>query len=126
MYSFKIENKKDLNRVFILPENKSIYSEFFIAIDITKWLGTEDIASVTFTAKNFETKQVATTTVIDTTKCTNTTKVLKPFIQAGTDGETYLVTMQVITNGNPVASKEEFYLKFTVGDNKFTVGDNVE
>lgn len=106
-----------MKRLFILSNDKPIYSEFFISIDITKWLGSEDIASVTFTAKNFETKQVETTIVIDTTKCTNTTKVLKPFIKAGIDGETYLVTMQVVTNGDPTASKEEFFLKFKINDN---------
>lgn len=105
-----------MDRLYTLSDSKPIYAKFFVEIDLTKWLGTEDISSVIFTAKNFETKQVATTTVIDTSKCTNSTKVLKPFIQAGTDGETYLVTMQVTTNGNP-ASLEEFYLKFKINDN---------
>lgn len=117
LYKFKIKKSASgLDRVVILPDAKPNYSKFFVEIDLTKWLGSEDISAVTFTAKTFGTKQVVTTTVIDTTKCTNSTKVLKPFIQAGTDDETYLVTMQVTTNGSP-ASLEEFYLKFTINDN---------
>lgn len=117
MYKFKIKKSETaMDRLSVLPDDKPIYAKFFVEIDLTKWLGTEDISSVIFTAKTFGTKQVVTTTVIDTTKCTNSTKVLKPFIQAGTDDETYLVTMQVTTNGSP-ASLEEFYLKFTINDN---------
>jgi len=105
-----------MKRLFVLSDSKPIYSKFFVSIDLTKWIGSESINSVSFTAKDFVTKQVATSSVIDTTKCTYTTKILKPFIQAGDDGETYLVTMRVITNGI-TASYEEFYLKFTVNDN---------
>ena len=105
-----------MERLFTLASPKPSYSAGFVHIGLTKWLGTESIDSVTFTAMNFETKQNVTSTVIDTAKCAYTATILRPFIQAGTDGETYIVTMKVGTNGSP-ATKEVFYLKFTVNDN---------
>ena len=105
-----------MDRLFTLANPKPSASEGFVNIGLTTWLGTEEISSVTFTAQNFETKQSETAIVIDTTKCTNTSTIIKPFIQAGTDGETYLVTMAVTTNGSP-ATIEIFYLKFKIDDN---------
>jgi len=105
-----------MDRLFTLVNPKPSYAEGFVDIGLTKWLGSEEISSVTFTAQNFETKQIETSNVIDTAKCTYTATIIKPFIQGGTHGETYLVTMKVTTNGNP-ATKEAFYLKFTINDN---------
>jgi len=105
-----------MDRLFEIASPKPSASEGFVDIGLTKWLGDEEISSVAFTAQNFETKQVETSVVIDTSKCTNTTTIIKPFIQAGTHGETYLVKMVVTTNGNP-ATIETFYLKFKVDDN---------
>jgi len=105
-----------MDRLFELISPKPSYSEGFINIGLTTWLETEEISTVTFTAQNFKTKQNETANVIDTTRCTNTTTILKPFIKGGVHGETYIVTMKVTTNASP-ATKEEFYLKFTIDDN---------
>jgi len=105
-----------MDRLFTLASPKPSYAEGLVNIGLTKWLGSEEIASVAFTAQNFLTKQNETTNVIDTTKCTYTTTIVKPFIQGGVHGETYLVTMKVTTNGSPT-TKEAFYLKFMVNDN---------
>jgi len=111
-----------MQRLFVIDDPIPDYAEFLISVDISKWLGTEEINSVTFTAKNKSTGDTATTTAIDTTKCTYTATVVKPFIKGTSDGETYIVTMQVASDGTPV-SKEEFYLEFSCKTNIPGIGD---
>ena len=111
-----------MQRLFIINDPIPDYAEFLVSIDISKWLGTEEINSVAFTAKNKATGESATTTAIDTVKCTYTATVVKPFIKGTSDGETYIVTMQVASDGSPV-SKEEFYLEFTCKTNIPGIGD---
>jgi len=105
-----------MKRLFTITDPKPIYAEWLVSIDLTKWLGTEEISSVSFTAKDIKTKKVVTSTVLDTAKCTNTATVVKPYIRAGSDGATYVVTMQVSTNSNP-AAYDEFYLRFSIDNN---------
>ena len=111
-----------MKRLFTIADPKPIYAEWLVSIDLTKWLGTENISSVTYTAKDIKTRKTVTSTVLDTTKCANTTTVVKPFIQAGSDGATYVITMQVYTNSNPV-SRDEFFLVFSVNDNIPGIGE---
>jgi len=105
-----------MDRLFTLVNPKPSYAEGFVDIGLTKWLGSEEISSVTFTAQNFETKQIETSNVIDTAKCTYTATIVKPYIKGGIHGETYLVKMVITTNGSP-ASVLSIYLKFKVDDN---------
>uniref|UniRef100_A0A6H1ZIH8 REJ domain-containing protein n=1 Tax=viral metagenome TaxID=1070528 RepID=A0A6H1ZIH8_9ZZZZ len=109
------------NRLFTLSRPKPIASEWFVLIDLSDWLGTEEISSVTFSAKRKANGTNATSEVINSTNSTNTTTVIKPFIKGGKSGETYVVTMKVTTNGSP-ASVEEFYLEFRVSDNIPNIG----
>ena len=102
-------------RLFTIEKPKPSSAQWFVDILITKWLNGANISSVDFSAKNFNTGESASN-VIDSTKCTYTDKTIRPFIQEGTNKETYVVTMKVTTNETP-ASKDEFYLKFSVNDN---------
>jgi len=111
-----------INRVFTITSKKPPSAEYLVEIDLTKWCDSEDILAVSYTAKNRRTKETVTSKVLDTSKCTNTSKVVKPFIRGGVDGETYVVTMKVETNSNP-QSKDEFYLIFTVEDNLANIGN---
>ena len=111
-----------LKRLFTITDPKPIYAEWLVSIDLTRWLGTEEIDSVTYTAKDIKTNKTVTSTVLDTTKCTNTATVVKPFIQSGTSGATYIVKMQVTTDSSPV-SKDEFYLKFSIDNNIPRIGE---
>jgi len=103
-------------RLFVLSRPKPSYSEWLVQIDLTNWLGGEEISSVAFSAKIKRNGVNVTSTVLNSSNNTYTTVLLKPFIRGGNHGETYVVTMKVVTNATP-ASKEEFYLEFTVNDN---------
>ena len=111
-----------MKRLFTLTDPKPIYAEWLVSIDLTTWLGTEEISAVTYVAEDKKTRKVMTSTVLDTTKCTNTATVVKPFIQAGASGATYIVTMKVTTDSNPV-SKDEIYLRWSVDDNIPGIGE---
>lgn len=99
--------------IFTLPDFKPSYDEYFISIDLTDWLGDEQVSSVTFTATKKSDDSDATSDVLDTGVCTNTTVLVKPWIKGGEDGESYQVKMQVSADGG---SKGEFYLEFSVKD----------
>jgi len=111
-----------MNRLFTITDPKPIYDEWLVSIDLTKWLDSEEISSVTYIANDIKTRKVVTSTVLDSTKCTNTTTVVKPFVQAGSDGATYVVTMKIATDGSPV-SKGSFFLKFSIDDNIPGIGE---
>ncbi len=118
----QVISSSSAQRYFKIKDPKPNYDEHLVSILISKWLGTESISAVTFTAFNIDTGVAVTSTVIDTAKCTFTDTVIKPFIQAGTDGETYVVYMDVATNGSPV-SKGRFFLEFSVDTNIPKLGD---
>lgn len=103
-------------RRFQLSKSKPVFAEWYVSIDLTNWLDGESIDSVSFSAARKDTGADATSDVISAGDCTYTSTVLKPFIKAGTDGVTYVVTMQVASDASP-SSKDEFYLEFTIDDN---------
>jgi len=100
-------------RLFNLPQEKPAFSEWFVTVDISEWLGTEDISAVTFTAICENDGTDASAIVLDPAKNTYTGSYLKPFIQAGQPGYTYRVEMRVTTTQG---SKEVFYIRFDVAD----------
>ena len=110
-----------MNRVLTIEDPKPPGSQFLVEIDITKWLDGEDISSVSFSAKNMDTGETVTSTVLDAAKNTYTDKIIKPYIQAGSDGGRYCVTAQVTTSGSPSAV-ESWYIIFSVDDNIPKVG----
>jgi len=100
-----------MQRLVVIPDPKPIYSEWFVEVDLSNWLAGENIQTVVFSAKKLSDGTDATTEVLDVSKNTNTTSVIKPFIRGGTSGEWYIVTLQVETDAG---SKDEFYIKFQV------------
>ena len=82
-------------------------------VDITDFLGSENINTVAFTAVREGTGENVSTTVLDQAKCTHTGGLVKPFIRAGQPGATYLVEMRVET---VEGTKEVFWVRFDVAD----------
>lgn len=81
--------------------------------DISSWLSTDQINSVTYSAYD-ELGASATTDVLNAAKHTNTTTVIKPWIKGGgTNNKQYTVQMQVTTLN---AEKRTFYIIFDVRD----------
>jgi len=107
---------KEFNRVFIIETPKPSEAQGYVPIDITKWLDGNNIASVAFTAKIKDTSEDVSATVLNDSNSTFTSKVLQPYIQAGTDGETYVADIVVTDNGAP-ANIETFYLEWSIDDN---------
>ena len=110
-----------MERVFTIEDPKPVAAEFLVDIDLTTWLGTEDISTVGYVAKSMETGKDVTTTVLNASKNTNTAKVVQPFIQAGSDTASYCVIMTVTSDGTP-AAVEVFYLIFSVDANIPQIG----
>ena len=103
-------------RRFVLSKSKPVFAEWYVSIDLTNWLNGEQISTVVFSAVRKDTGADATAAVLTAANCTYTSSVVKPFIKGGTDGVTYVAKMQVTSNASP-ASKDEFYLQFTIDDN---------
>ena len=119
--AYKFRYQKGHSKVFRTTDAKPVKSEFFVHIDISDWLGTESIASVSYTAKDMATGEVKTSTVLNAANCTNTDKVLKPFIRSGSSKASYCVVMRIEANSHPV-SRGEFYLIFSIDDNLPRIG----
>jgi len=100
-------------RLFNLPDEKPAFSQWFATIDITDFLGTESIQTVTFIAIRENTGEDVSTVVLDQAKCTYSGALIKPFIRAGKPGATYLVEMRILT---VEGSQEVFFLRFDVAD----------
>jgi len=102
-----------MRRLWEIDGLKPSGAEFPVTLDLTKWLGSETISTVVYSAINLEDGTSATTTVLDANKCTNTTILVKPWIQAGTSGKSYLVKLLVTSSTNAI---DAFYIKFFVYD----------
>jgi len=100
-------------RLFNLPEEKPAFSEWFVTVDISEWLGAEDIQTVVFSAICEDDGTDASSTILDGAKNTYTGSYLKPFVKAGQPGYTYRVEMRVTTTQG---SKEVWYVRFDVAD----------
>ena len=111
-----------VTRHFNLSKPKPSTSEWLVEIDLTSWLGTEEIDSVVYTAINKSDGSDATAVVLDQANCTNTTTKIYPFVQGGVDKATYVVTCVVTTDGVP-PSIESFYLEFDINDDIPGVAD---
>lgn len=99
-------------RDFELPDSKPVFSKGPVEIDISTWLGDDTIASVGWAAAT-EAGVDATSDVLTVGSCSydNDLGLIKPYIKAGTSGETYICTMQVTTTGG---DQEVFTLRWTV------------
>ena len=101
-----------MSEIFVLQHPKTSYEAGHVDIDLAIWLKTETISSVNFSAKNLKTKAAAPE-VIDSIKSTHSGVYLKPYIQNGVTGQSYVVRMKVVTNQ---VSKGDFYLIFGIKD----------
>lgn len=99
-------------RHFEIPDSKPVFAAWLVEIDISEFLGDDTISNVDWTAAT-EDGTDATSDVLTVGSCEydNDNGLLKPFIKAGTAGETYICTMQVTTTEG---SQEEYYLRWSV------------
>lgn len=107
-----------MKRTFEIPDYKPSYAKWYVKLDVSAWLGDETISSVTVTAKNKTTgvdESTGTTSIIDTSKTTISGSVVKPFIQNGTSGEQYKMTVKLLTTEG---SADEFYVEWKVLDDQ--------
>jgi len=82
--------------------------------DLSAWLSTDTIASVTYSAFD-ELGTDVTATVLDALKHTNTNTVVKPWIKGGgTNNKQYTVQMDVTTNST--GEVMTFYIVYNVKD----------
>ena len=100
-------------RMFNLPEEKPAYAQWFVVVDITDFLGDETINTVEYSAVKESTGEDASSIVLDQVKCTFTGAYIKPFIRAGTPGETYLVELRMET---VEGTRDVFWVRFDVID----------
>ena len=100
-----------MKRLWEIDGAKPSTAEFPVTLDLTKWLSSETISTVTYSATKVSDGTSATSDVLDENKHTNTTALVKPWIKGGTSGESYLVKMDVTSSAN---AKDSFYIKFTV------------
>jgi hypothetical protein len=98
-------------RLFNLTEEKPAFSQWFVTVDITDFLGDETIQGVVFTAIREGTGENVSDVVLDQLKCTYTGGYLRPFIRGGQPGATYLVEMRVTTIEG---TQEVFWIRFDV------------
>lgn len=103
-----------MKRVFTIADKKPVFAQWFVEIDLTPFLNGETITAIVFSATDSAGAD-ATDTILDSTKNTYTTTMVKPFIRGGVPGEKYKVKMQ-ITTASAAQTKDEFYLLVTVGD----------
>jgi len=101
-----------MSELFKIQNTKTSWEAGHASIDISVWLRTETIYSVTFSARNLKTN-ASDTTVLDGNKNTFDGVFLKPYIQNGINGQSYRVRMYVITDQD---SKGDFFLDFNVRD----------
>lgn len=101
-------------RKFIITEKKPVFDEWFASLDLSTWLGTEQITDAAFKGYDI-TSSTATeaTGILDQDKCTFTTTTAKPWIQKGEDDCKYRVRIRVTTDAN---SQGEFYIDFKVAN----------
>ncbi len=100
-------------RKFFIPGNKPTYSRFFVDIDIKKWLDSAAINSADFTAIDTGDNSDVSDTVLDSSKCTYASGILKPYIRAGTSNHRYKAKIDFVdSNGD----RDAVYLYWTVRD----------
>jgi len=98
----------EFKRIATIEVAKPPYDEYFVTVDISTWLDTDEIQGVVFSAKDSAGAD-ATATVLDPAKNTNTTTIIKPYLKGGVSGTTYTVILKVSTSDG---DNVEFYLVF--------------
>lgn len=84
-----------MRRLFTIPDSKPPISEFPVELNLAAYLGSEEIDSVSYSATNMSTQINAGTSILDTSKSSNGTSLVKPWIRGGTPGDTYKVLVDI-------------------------------
>jgi hypothetical protein len=104
----------NIDNLAVIEQPLSPEAQFQITIDISDWLDTDTISTVAYTAVDGQGGD-ASTDVLDSGKHTNTTTVIKPYIDCtkgpAVSGMSYTVKMKVVTTAG---DQEAWYLKFKV------------
>jgi hypothetical protein len=93
----------------ILPKHPS--EEGYVDIDISKWLGTDTIKSVTYTAKTLKGED-STSVVLDNTLGTYIGHHLRPYIKSGANKVSY--KLLALVECNEVDDVGAFSVEFAV------------
>lgn len=101
-----------MSELFKFANTKTSFEHGHASIDISAWLKTETINTVTFSARNKSTN-VTDNSVLDLVKSTFSSVYLKPYIKAGVSGRQYRIYMHVDTHQE---SGGDFFIDFEVKD----------
>ena len=97
-------------RKFKITDKLPTWDAYFVSIDLSTWLGTEEINACVFSAMDITaTAATANNVVMDPLKNTFTATLLKPWVRGGVAGRKYRITMKLTTDQT---SQGEFYLDF--------------
>lgn len=99
----------NMENIGTIPYSLSPDDAFQVTMDISDWLDTDEISSVVYSAVDGDGED-ATATVLNVAKHTNTTTVIKPYIQGGVDDTIYTVKCLITTSDG---DDKAFYLKFS-------------
>ena len=91
--------------------------EFGVDIDISTWLDTDTISSVVYTAVDDDGDD-ATSTVLITGQCSETSTIMTVYIKGGTHDNWYILKMVVSTTAG---DEKTFYLKFYCYDYNYSL-----
>jgi hypothetical protein len=98
-------------RSFNLSSSKPPFAQWYVNIDISKWLDEEVIDSVSYSAKRMDTGVDVTSDIIDSQKSGWNESILRVWIKGGTDKITYKVIASVTTENS---AKDQWALIFKV------------
>lgn len=87
-----------MRRLFTIIGKKPPIAEFPVSLDLSAYLGTQTILSVSYDATNLTTQTSAATSILDNSKSSNGTSIVKPWIRGGTPGNQYKVLAEVTIN----------------------------
>ena len=101
-----------MSELFKFANTKTSQEHGHASVDISAWLKTETINTVSFSARNRKTNTIDNS-VLDLVKSTFSGVYLKPYIQKGVSGQQYRVYMHVDTHQE---SGGDFFIDFEVKD----------
>lgn len=91
-------------------DGKAAAESFPITVDCEPWLGTVTISSVVYAATDLADGSDVTSTFLKSAGHTNTTLLVEPWVQAGTAGKEYEVTL-TITNSDTSILKVAIHIE---------------
>ena len=98
-------------RSFNLSSSKPPFAQWYVNIDISKWLDTEEIDSASFSAKRTDTGADVTSEIVDSQKSGWDESILRVWIMGGINKVPYKVIASVTTKNS---AKDQWSLSFKV------------